>query len=287
MRCRPLNRSTLTQDNFPARHLSSYHWTNESADFGGYSGILLSPDGLGFLTLSDRAHAIQGRIFRHQDHIIGVTSSQIIKLGIPDALFVNPERRDTEGLALDLAGRLYVSLEATNRVLCRDKDGTWTALPSYPAIQTLPENRGLEALASAADGTLFALPEVSADILAPFPVFRYRHEAGWDIPMAITRSDGFLPVGADIGPDEKLYVLERGFGGFGFSSRVRRFDLLNELSDEQTGEILLSTPARRHDNLEGLAVWATTTGELRLTMISDDNFLFLQKTELVEYALPK
>ena len=35
----------------------------------------------------------------------------------------------------------------------------------------------------------------------------------------------FLVVGADVGPDDRLYVLERDFAFFGFRSRVRSFDL--------------------------------------------------------------
>lgn len=38
----------------------------------------------------------------------------------------------------------------------------------------------------------------------------------------------------------------------------------------------------RHDNLEGLSVWQDAQG-VRLTMVSDDNFMFFQRTEFVEY----
>lgn len=268
-----------------ASFLSSYHWTKERDGFGGYSAIVLTPDGAGFVILSDRAHLIEGTIFRHDGRIIGVRSSRMAQLDVPDALFVDPSVRDTEGLARDRQGRLYVSVESTNRVLHRDGDGMWTALPDNPEIRSLPNNRGLEALAISEDGTIFALPEVSNDMRAPFPVFRFRHGMGWDKPMSITRKDGFLPVGADVGPDGNLYVLERGFGGFGFSSRVRRFELGE--GENLDGETLLTTEPRRHDNLEGISVWTAADGTLRLTMISDDNFLFLQKTEIVEYALAK
>lgn len=275
----------MAEDTQAARYLSSYHWTKERDGFGGYSGISLTPDGAGFVILSDRAHLIEGTIFRHNGQIIGVRSAEMAELDIPDEFFRNPSVQDTEGLAKDVQGRLYISLESTNRIVFRDTAGIWTALPDHAEIRSLPENRGLEALAIDGDGTLFALPEVSDGLNAPFPVFRYRQGKGWDAPMSISRNNGFVPVGADIGPDRRLYVLERGFGGFGFSSRVRRFDLIGGLGVE--GETVLTTETRRHDNLEGLSVWAATDGTLRLTMISDDNFFFLQKTEIVEYALAK
>ena len=233
--------------------------------------------------MSDRAHLIEGRIVRHGDRIIGVRSAAMVPLGFPDSLFAKEPVRDTEGLARDQEGRVYVSLESDNRILKRDPDGGWSLLPAYPPIDALPENQGLEAIAVAPDGALYAVPEVSDGLQHPFPVFRYRPVQGWDQPMAISRSDGYLPVGADFGPDGRLYVLERGFGGFGFFSRVRRFDLSG--SGTVDGETLLTSATRRHDNLEGLAVWKAGDGSLRLTMVSDDNFQFFQRTEIVEYAI--
>jgi len=41
-----------------------------------------------------------------------------------------------------------------------------------------------------------------------------------------------------------------------------------------------------HDNLEGVSVWRDADGALRATLVSDDNFRFLQQTEIVEYLLP-
>lgn len=273
----------LDEDKTSARFLSSYHWTKERADFGGYSGLILSPDGASFVMMSDRAHVIEGTIFRHSNRIIGLRSSEMAPLDIPDSLFAHPSNRDTEGLARDADGRLFVSVESENLVLRRDLDGSWAALPRFPAIDALPSNRGLEALAISTDDTIYALPEVSRDLLAPFAVFRFRGDVGWDQPMSISRSDGFVPVGADVGPDGQLYILERGFSGFGFSSRVRRFEI-NE-TENAAGETLLTTSTRRHDNLEGLAVWRAEDGTIRLTIVSDDNFMSLQNTEIVEYAI--
>lgn len=275
----------LARNSPSARFLSSYHWTREREEFGGYSGIILAPDGADFTLLSDRAHLIEGTIFRHGTRIIGVRSTEIAPLDFPDSLFAEPSQRDTEGLARDAKGRLYISLESDNRVIRQEVDGSWSILPDYPAIDALPLNRGLEALAISPDGAVYSLPEVSEGLQVPFPVFRYRDAQGWDQPFSIVRKNGFLPVGADFGPDNRLYVLERGFGGFGFASRVRRFDLGNATTAALDGETLLTSRTRQHDNLEGLSVWLAEDGSLRLTMVSDDNFNFFQKTEIVEYAV--
>ena len=78
----------------------------------------------------------------------------------------------------------------------------------------------------------------------------------------------------------RLYLLERDFAGIGFRSRVRRF------APDGTGEeVLLETGIGVHDNLEGISVWRDDLSRIRLTMVSDDNFRFFQRTEFVEYAL--
>lgn len=80
-------------------------------------------------------------------------------------------------------------------------------------------------------------------------------------------------------------MLERLFTGYGFSSRVRRFDVSDNGLTNET--MLIDTPALRHDNLEGLAVWQDASGAIRLTMISDDNEFALQRTEIVEYRVTR
>ena len=127
------------------------------------------------------------------------------------------------------------------------------------------------------------MPERSGDLNRPFDIFRYS-DGRWDRLYKLSRSDGFLPVGADFGPDGRLYVLERSFHGIsGFANRVRSFELGSAtLHDEK---VLLKTLPGTHDNLEGLAVWTTDAGNLRATMISDNNFNIFQRTEFVEYRL--
>ena len=94
---------------------------------------------------------------------------------------------------------------------------------------------------------------------------------------------GFLmPVGADFGTDNLFYLLERSVSPLGFRTRVRRFDLSQV---DLTEETLLTTGQLSHDNLEGISVWTDQNGATRVTMISDDNFLPILRSEVVEYIL--
>ena len=116
----------------------------------------------------------------------------------------------------------------------------------------------------------------------PFPVWRWR-DGVWDQPFSVPRSGDWLAVGADIGPDGRLYLLERDFKGLlGFRSRVRRFDISDSGLSHET--VLLESRPLQYDNLEGISVWRDAQ-DIRLTLISDDNFGMLQRTELVEYRV--
>ena len=54
------------------------------------------------------------------------------------------------------------------------------------------------------------------------------------------------------------------------------------------GEVLIEADNRfQIDNMEGVAVTANAAGETVITLISDDNFSFFQRTLLLQFALPK
>ncbi len=255
------------------------------ADFGGFSGVEISADGSGFHAMTDRAHLYWGSIDRDNSgrirgmNVTGRAHLQDSK-GTP-----LPEGRigDSEGLAIAPDGKIWVSFEGLGRLaMYDDPDKPAHRIKKPPAMPELQTNSGMEALAILPDGSLLTMPEDSGAADKPFPVLRYR-DGTWDQPYSLPRNSDWLPVGADIGPDGRLYLLERDFHGImGFSSRVRRFTLNQK--DLGEGELLLTTRPLQYDNLEGISVWDDGMG-LRLTMISDDNFLFVQRTELVEYRL--
>lgn len=277
-------------------YVATYVWSDpQDDDFGGFSGIEISDDGKRFHTVSDRAHLYWGSIDRDP-------SGRIRGLNIAGRAHLQDSKGntlpegylgDSEGLAIGGDGRIWVTFEGLNRMaLYTDPDKPALRIRDLPPVNGIRKNSGLEALAILPDDeTLLAIPERSGAAARPYPVLRYRNQA-WDTPFSIPRDGDWLPVGADVGPDGWLYVLERNFHGLlGFSSRVRRFQLPDDVATRQAdgeslgeGELLLETSPLQYDNLEGLSVWHDGQG-IRLTMVSDDNFLFVQRTELVEYRL--
>ena len=266
-------------------HIATYVWSENAPDFGGYSGIEISDDGLGFTALSDRATLRWGTIERDAaGRIRAMDSAGNARLRDSEGKPLKPGHLgDSEGLAIAPDGAIYVSFENLVRVVRYDTpDSPAKVLKGPPAFRKMQRNSALESLAILPDGTLLTMPERSGALDRPFPVWRWRN-GKWDQPFSIPRSGNWLPVGSDIGPDGRFYLLERDFKGLlGFLSRVRRFDLdENGFSNEQ---ILLQSRPLQYDNLEGISVWKDDFG-IRLTMISDDNFNFFQRTELVEYRI--
>ena len=265
-----------------ASFLSRLDWPPEAHHLGGFSGLELSADGTRFIAISDRGGVVTGRLLRENGRLVAIEQGPPGPLRDPEGDPLTGGASDAEGLALRDDGRLFVSFEGVHRVWAYLTLDAAARLPRPKPFRDLQGNSGFEALAIDAQGRLYTLPERSGRLSRPFPVWRY--DAGtWTQPFAINRSGGFLPVGADFGPDGRLYLLEREFTGLGFRTRVRRFTLAKDrVASEET---LLETATHRHGNLEGIAVWRADDGGLRITMLSDDNFNAYQRSEFVEYSI--
>ncbi len=252
----------------------------------GLSALWLSPDGLRVMLLSDRSFGATGRITRGADgQITQVDLADPIPLRGRDGRELRRGQMDSEGLAVGPTGEVFISVEGPARVFRSAKLGASMQQIGRPRdFGTLPSNGSLEALAIGPDGTLYTLPETEATDLTPFPLFAYR-DGRWITIAQVLRSDEFLPVAADVGPDGQLYILFRSFSALtGFSTLLQRFTLTK--ADLGLPVTLIKTGPGTHGNLEGLAVWRDPKGRLTASMVSDDNGIFLQNAELVEYHLP-
>lgn len=265
-----------------AEFVSRIDWPPSAHQSGGFSGLEVAADGVTFAAISDRGMLVRGRLIREGGALVGVEQDPPQPLTDPRGLPLEGARTDAEGLAMDADGRLYVSFEGFHRVIAYDMPLHATALERPAAFHGLIGNSGFEALAIDPQGRLVTLPERSGRLTRPFPVWRY-DKGQWSQPFSISRSGGFLPVGADFGPDGRFYLLEREFTGLAFRTRIRRFDLAEDrvLSEET----LLETPPHKHGNLEGIATWRDAAGAIRLTLLSDDNFRSFQRSEFVEYRV--
>ena len=269
-----------------AVELTRYVWSDLPEGMGGLSGIELSDDGTRFAVISDAGWITTGLVRRKQGQITTWRAKPFVPLRAPSGLTQGSARLDAEGLALRADGTLAISYEVIPRVFTYDTvlSPRAHALPDNPHLPRFTGNRGLEALAEDPQGCLVAILEQAEG--GGYPVYRLcqkgRTPGRWDLVARLAKAGRFVPVGADYGPDGWLYLLERHFTGVGFRSRIRRLDLSRPDMGAQT---LMTSAVWAYDNLEGLSVWADRHGNLRLTAVSDDNFLSVQVTQIVEFAV--
>lgn len=283
----------------PASLVGAYRWHDGDDLFGGFSALEMSAKGDSFTALTDKGSFVTGKISRDADgRIVAIKTGTMhrLKSNVDEPL--RTDRNDSEGLAIAPDGTTYVSFEGVARILRYDRiDGLAENLPRPKAFAAFPRNASLESLAIDQKGALYTIPEELTGSKrlrlftgqpgnpdgADFPVWRYSG-GQWSRPFVLPRRGNYLPVGADFGPNGRLYVLERQFRGItGFGSRVRSFVVGRKgISAERTE---MESPIGMHDNLEGLSVWRDATGSIRLTMVSDNNFLPIQRTEIVEYRV--
>ncbi len=271
-------------DTHPAKQMGRYTWQHDADWFGGFSALHLSDDGRYMLALSDRSVLVSARINRDGDDIKGITVLDQWPLLSSSGQKLSGIAGDSEGLAVAPDGSLYISFEGIHRVAhYPTPDQNARVLPQPRDFRRLDNNGSFEGLAIDRAGHLFTLTEKTRTAQGAIPVYRWNGQR-WSIPFTLPERDGFRPVSADFGPDGRFYVLERKVAFIGFRSRLRRWVVGDDTP--QAEEILFDSATGTHDNLEGLCIWRDTQNRLRATMISDDNFLALQRTELVEYLLP-
>ena len=269
--------------------------------FGGYSALTIGPSGKTILAVSDAGIWLRGTIDYDGRKMKGVSNAVIGPLlGADGKPLRDDQERDSEGMTLidggPAAGTAYISFERHHRILtypfAAQKFGPPTgSLPLPPGTKRLHPNSGLEAIAilpsGALKGTVVAFSENLTDNTGNLQ--------GWLIggptpgPLTLKRIGGFDVTDAAPLPDGGLVVLERRFRySEGIKMRIRRIKA-SEIKRGAliTGETLLeATDALNIDNMEGIAAHRSPSGETILTLISDDNFSALERTLLMQFAMP-
>ena len=264
------------------RSNGAMRWKIDAPWFGGFSGIEITGNGTEMTVITDRGQLVEATLQRKKGKVTGVYVDGLKRLGKSGGGRLHKKASDAEGLAIDDSGRAHVSFEHRHRIMEADLgNGRTRGRIKLPFQNELGENAGVEALAVAPDGTLFALIEKAPASGAPFPLYAYKN-GKWGVSARVPQRGPFVPVGADFDSKGRLWVLERAATPLGFRSRIRLFDLNAAPAREYT---LLTTLPARYDNLEGISVWDDPSGRMHITMISDDNFMRILRTQIVEYRV--
>ncbi len=278
-----------------------------SADdrFGGFSGIVVSPDGGTLLAVSDQSWWLKGDLQYTNGSLSGFANVRMAPLPGPDGR--RPKRKrmqDAEALVALTPrgpdGPVAVAFERAPRVQrhAPGKDGfpgKAQAVRAPREVDAGPDNAEMEAL-----GLLTAGPHRGRFIALSEGAFTAEGDAvkGWVFagkgkPFEFSvRIDGsFRITDLAVLPEGDILLLERSFAAPtwlpGMSVRlVRAADVTPGAVIDPEPLYKAHVPGAMVDNMEGLAVWRTPAGERRLLVISDDNYARdRQSTILVEFAL--
>ena len=266
--------------------------------FGGYSGLIVDASGKSLLAISDAGTWLRANIDYDGRKLKGLSDATIGPiLGRDGKPLVTDAQRDSEGLALadgdTSKGSAYVSFERDHRILrypfTRERFGPPNGALALPAeAKRMSSNRGVEAIAPIRAGGLKGTTVAFSERLPD----KKGNLRGWLIggpaPGAISLKSigGFdLTDGAAL-PDGGIVVLERRFR---YSEGVKMRIAAKDLKPGATipGEILLEAHDNLNiDNMEDIAAHRSASGETILTLMSDDNFSALQRTLLMQFAIP-
>ena len=255
----------------------------ETESIIGVSGLEVSPDGSGFIAVTDRGWWLEGRFEREGDAIAAVEIEAIEPIIGQDGFPVSARRvgdwSDAEGLAIAPNGTAWVAFERWAHVWRFDRVfGTAKWIKDHPTFFDHAENWQLEAAAISPDGTVYVFSE--KPLPEGFPIYRLGPDSHWVIDGYLPEQDVFAIVGADFAPDGALYLLERKLVvGLWWQNRIRRVRL-----DGSEDTILWTGERGEYGNMEGISVWEDEGG-LRLTLVSDNNGKSDVPTEFVEFRL--
>jgi hypothetical protein len=261
--------------------------------FGGISALRLQPDGSHFIALSDHGFWLRGRIVYSGNQPAGLDEAVMAPVLDPNGK--PSDQWDTESLAED-NGLLYVGIERRNFIMRYDYARKGLLARAEPidvpsCIKDLPSNQGLEAMVFMPRNlplgrTLIAFSEHGLDASGNLTAFLI----GGSTPgtFSVKRTQEFDISDAALLPDGDLLILERKyFVTEGVSLRIRRLRQAEIKPGSLVDGPVLVQADRRYeiDNMEGLSVHRSKSGEIIITLISDNNYSMVQRTILLQFAL--
>lgn len=256
--------------------------------FGGLSALLVEDDRL--LAASDTGDWFTARLVMDGERLTGLAETRLF------------DRRRTDGRAIDTKGDgdaeglsrkgddVLVLNEATRSVDGYRADGLAVAADALPraialapgAKRALPR-RSVEALATLPNGEVVAFQEVRDQKSA---VSRAATLSGRTLSVA--RNGPWAITGASTLPGGDVIIVERRFESvLDIGMRIRRLGAEAMLRQNATidGPILIeATLSAEIDNMEAVAA-EVRDGRITLTVLSDDNHSFWQRTLLLRFGV--
>lgn len=265
--------------------------------FGQLSALRFLSPGRDFVGVADHGYWFFGTVTRDSDGApTGVSGFTMQAIADERGAAIAAKRRaDAEGLDVE-GGVATVAFEREARVweYALDPAGMGAPLRDLDFVvprHELRSNQGLETVARAPQsgplaGARVVVAERSVDENGD--IFAAVVEGPLKGVFKVRRSDDFDVTDGVFLPQGDLILLERRFSLVsGVAMRLRRIAggaiSPGALVD---GEILMQADLScRIDNMEGLDAWTRADGATVLSLISDDNQSFLQRTLYLEFVM--
>lgn len=289
------------RDRFGAlRYVGGIEYSSPNEALGGISGIRVLEGGQRFLAVSDKGGWFTGHISRGEaGNITGIQNAKIAPLRNKKGKIITSKKKgDAEGIEI-VGDQVFVSFERKHRVrnyqLDLDNlDATARSFRSSMKNIGLPNNKGLEAI------TVLEVRDVNRPLKARMAIFSENSlddsenirgfvskKRKWK-EFAVRKIGEFKITDATLVPSGDILILERQFSiSSGPRVRIRRLDASKIVPGALVdGEILFEAGLDFEiDNLEGMSAWVNDQGQTILTIVSDNNFSFLQRSLMLEFEL--
>lgn len=260
--------------------LGGWVFSSDDTDFGGLSALSI---GKPMIAVADT-----GAVYRFAKDWRSAQIDSLPRGCVPNQL---KRERDAESLARDPeTGQIWIGFEYRNLICRIDPTGTTKAY-APPSMVRWPKLGGPEAIVRLADGRflVFAEKDSTGGTITPLLVFNgdpVRPDTKV-LAMRYRTWPGYQPSDAAVLPDGRVLVLNRRFAfPFRFSAivtLVEPFEAKPNILIEGRPVIVLAPP-HIADNFEGLDV-ETEGSRTFVWLMSDDNFLPLQRTHLLKFEL--
>ena len=277
--------------------------TSANPEFGGLSSLAFTGPDAKLAMVSDVGNFVSGQLLHDEAgrplQMVGVDITPIQNskgAELPRAFAKDAEALDTI-IRDGVPAAVRVGFENLTRVADFELDGDGRptgaakeiAIPDW--LTQLRTNRSLESVCiapptSPVAGSTLLLPEAALGADGHLRAFLLGNRDRGE--LFLIKKDGVDPTDCAFLPNGDLLVLERGTGLLSFLMQVRRIPAEQVKAGVlMDGPVILSASGGEIDNMEGLAVYPGPEGDIRIAIISDDNFNDWERNLWLEFSLPQ
>lgn len=272
------------------RFIGGLHLKSANEHFGGFSGLSLDDTGTHLIAISDRGYWLKADLHYEGERPVALENASLAPIIGPGGRPL-PKSRDLDTESLTIAnGYAYVGIERSQKIMRFDMKAGGLSSPGAPIplpalARRAPSNASFEALGVTPQGALVLVTESYLDGKGDLRAWIL--EGGQSSAFSVARRDEYDVSDLAILPSGDIILLERRYRPpFSLSMRLRRLSGADlKPGARLDGPVLMESDLGFEiDNMEGIAVHHRD-GKTILTLISDDNFNFFERTLLLQFEL--